>query len=59
VRIRREHVADVRRRGEHARARVHGRARQLDRLFDGGRAVVDAGQDVGVQVDHARLSLDV
>ena len=34
ARIGREHVADVRGRGHHARARVHGRARQLDGLLE-------------------------
>ena len=52
LRPRRVVGANVRRRGDRRHA-VRGRpARQLTCVLDGPRAVVEAGKDVGVEVDH-------
>ena len=47
-----EHLADMARRGDRARARRDRRPRHLQRRLGRRRPVVERGEDVGVQVDH-------
>ena len=47
-------VADVRRRADQLDPVVHRLARQAQAVGDVERAVVDAGEDVAVQIDHKR-----
>ena len=53
VRGRRIVLADVRRRGDRRDPVGNGSARDLERVFEMARPVVEAREDVGVEVDQA------
>jgi hypothetical protein len=50
--VEREHVGDVRGRRHRARSGRHGGPRHLQRGLRRRGPVVDAGEDVSVQIDH-------